>query len=306
MTWMKKFPQERRPFFLYIMTTHILSEQGNDERECSLMRNLAYRFLSQAVREANESDGTISASSRQIQTFDDRCLLLRVYRDHGRLQEAVDILNSQNLGMRSITGADQWELTRQYLEMLEIREDWPKLFATCWQLLNGSRNPDHAQEMFGYGELGNDWKIWRTAVHANAKRNRKKFVKIHARNHLFMETDLNSDPELDGWIDSFCKPDVPNNRNARLALLLFYSVEVYETRRTQDELLYALIEYFQHYCHKFTCFFDLKNWLSNLELEGQTVLLQRAAAITQARIPTPGSSAVSIINSEKLSALTRD
>ena len=118
---------------------------------------------------------------------------------------------------------------------------------------------------------------------------------IFSRKHLFVETDLESDRELDGWIESFCKPDVPNHRNARLALLLFHSVEVYENRRTQDELLYALIEYFQDYCHKITCFFDLKNWLSNLELEGQTVLLQRATATAQAKNPIPGSSAVSIV-----------
>lgn len=160
------------------MTTHILAEESNDERERTLMRTLAHRFLSQAVREAEEGNGTIAASNRQIGTFDDRCLLLRVYRSHGRFQEAVDMIKSSNLGMDSLSGAEKTELTKQYLELLEIREDWSELFGMCQTLLNGSLDPDPADPMYSYGELCNDWKIWRMAICANAKSDHAGFVNI--------------------------------------------------------------------------------------------------------------------------------
>ena len=176
MTWMKNFPKERKPFFLYILNTHLLSEQTIDEQEKSLMQRLAFKYLSKAASYIVESDEEASTDGRQIQSFEDRRLLLRVYQAQGKFLEAIEILEHPRLGLAPFLGGQRWELTRQYMDLLELCERWTQLRETCDLILEQSRDPDCSERPYGFGKLGDDWKTWQMLIRAENKDNPAKSV----------------------------------------------------------------------------------------------------------------------------------
>ena len=167
MAWMKNFPQERKPFFLYILVSHMLSERVGDEKEKQFMQALAYKYLSKAATDSQESTVPKSGTERQIQHFEDISLLLQIYRAQGRSAEAIKVVTDGRIGMQSQSGSNRWELAKQYLEMLEEREEWSALRLMCHSMLSQAREPDFSDRQFGFGKLGNDWSTWRLYIRAN-------------------------------------------------------------------------------------------------------------------------------------------
>lgn len=169
MSWMKNFPKERKPYFLYILNTHLISERATNEQEKSLMETLAYKYLSKAATTVSESSGGVLSSGRQIQTFEDRYLLLRVYRAQGKYKEAIDMLENHRIGMGSVSGGCRWELAGQYMDLLEKQENWIQLHTVCRHILAESRETSHADPQYDFAELGNDWKTWQMFIQASTK-----------------------------------------------------------------------------------------------------------------------------------------
>ena len=93
-------------------------------------------------------------------------------------------------------------------------------------------------------------------------------------------------------IRSYCNHST-TERNARLALLYFYSVEVFEGRKSPNVLLKALTDHFRDFSKKVVCFLDCKPWLSNLDIVGQDQLLLEAAQCAQDSKPQKGNLEVS-------------
>ena len=103
--------------------------------------------------------------------------------------------------------------------------------------------------------------------------------------------------EVEETIQLFCSPDAKiYERNARIALLMFYSIEVFERRKDQSILFQAITTYFRQFSFKYVCFLDLKPWLSHLDPEGQEQLLFDSAEIAQDARPQVGESEVSNLN----------
>jgi len=71
MSWMKNFPKNRKPYFLYILTTHLVSESPNTpENEKKLMQMLAYKNMSKAIQLAfeDEKGGYLFDNTSQLLT----------------------------------------------------------------------------------------------------------------------------------------------------------------------------------------------------------------------------------------------
>lgn len=88
-----------------------------------------------------------------------------------------------------------------------------------------------------------------------------------------------------------------HERNARLALLLFCSIEVFEGRKSQNDLVGVLTDYFRDFSVKLACFLDIKPWLSYLDEAGQKQLLVNAAEFSQNLKPKQGDPEVSTARS---------
>lgn len=174
MTWMKNFPRERKPFFLYILNTHMISEDKTKEQEKSLMQTLASRTISKAAKDRQNLTGETSIAGREINNFEDLCLLLRIYRAEGKLAEAAEILTDPRIGFDTYVGGHRWELVGQYMGLLGLQQRWGDLRNVCIAILTQSRDQELENSRFNFGRLGDDWKIWQTLITANAKGDRTK------------------------------------------------------------------------------------------------------------------------------------
>lgn len=171
-SWMKNFPKNRDPFFLYILTMHKLAEDSaTPESERALLRSLAYKFLSKAASEVPNGEERIK-STRAINTLEDVLLLVRVYRAQGKYSEAATIVKDSRTGMESPPGRNSWELVRQLIELLQLSNQWVELWQLCQQLLIDARNIS-AEKQFHltyhpFGKLGDDWTVWQALVTASS------------------------------------------------------------------------------------------------------------------------------------------
>ena len=170
-SWMKNFPKNRDPFFLYILTMHKLAEDSaTPESERMLLRSLAYKFLSKAASEVPDGvQGIIS--TRAINALEDLLLLVRVYRAQGRYSEAAAIVRDSRTGMESPPGRNSWELVRQLIELLELSHQWAELWQICQQLLVDARD-EFSERRFHlkhylFGKFGDDWKVWQALITAS-------------------------------------------------------------------------------------------------------------------------------------------
>ena len=171
-SWMKLFPKNRDPFFLYVLTMHELAEDSaTPESERTLLRSLAYKFLSKAVAEIPEGLEGIKPT-RAINTLEDLLLLVRVYRAQGKYSEAAAIVRDSRTGIESPLGKNSWELVRQLIELLELSHQWLSLWQLCQQLLVDARDnfierKSHLTH-YPFGKLGDDWKVWQALITASS------------------------------------------------------------------------------------------------------------------------------------------
>ncbi len=205
------------------------------------------------------------------------------------------MMSDPHLGIMTVQAGQRWELTRQYMELLEICERWIQLSGLCYMIIGQAIDAEHGESHYGFGKLGDDWFIWQMLIHANSEANPAELAFEAITQYSTSSADYFRDSvKVEGVIQSFCHPMMgPKERNARLALLLFYSTEVVEGRKGQDVLLTALAEFFRDFSTRVVCFLDFKPWLSCLDLAGRKQLLLDAAKIARGMRPQSGDPEVS-------------
>ena len=171
-SWMKNFPKNREPFFLYILTMHKLAEDSaTPESERTLLRSLAYKFLSKAASEVSDGVEGIKPT-RAINKLEDLLLLIRVYRAQGKYSEAAAIVRGSRMGMESPLGRNSWELVRHLIELLEMSDQWVDSWQLCQQLLVDARDESTERRShlthYPFGKLGDDWKVWQALITASS------------------------------------------------------------------------------------------------------------------------------------------
>ena len=87
---------------------------------------------------------------------------------------------------------------------------------------------------------------------------------------------------------------VSSSRNARLALLKYYSCKIDAGIHSQEQLLLSCSEYFRDFSTKVACFHDLQVYLSSLERAKQTKLVELSGDIARGLQPDPDDSEVSV------------
>ena len=173
MAWMKNFPTDRKPFFLYILTTHLISENVNDLQRKGLAQALAYKYISKAAADTPSPIGAIPDPGKQISSPQDLYLLLRIYRAQNKYEEAIAICKDSRFCLDVHTGTSKWEVCEQYIEFLAMQGRWEELHAICGQMLINSLQAESTGTSiiheFNLGILGNNWNVWRMMLRANSK-----------------------------------------------------------------------------------------------------------------------------------------
>ncbi|MCJ1464356.1 hypothetical protein MMC07_002969 [Pseudocyphellaria aurata] len=268
MMYMKKFPLSREPFFWNIITCELARNHTcATETDRNVLGPLAYRFISKAAAEVSE-EKPASSTIRALDSVEDILLLLKVYRSQEKFAEALKVLDDPLTGITSRLGSNSWELVRQKIELYELCNLWSEEWRFCADLLNDA-HPNNLQDMsrspnYPFGKFGDDWKVWVGLLSA---------MKMIDTNENFEATK--------NLIHFYTKPKT-NSRNARLAMLLYYSIDV----RENAQLLTACREYFVDFCTKVACFHDLQPYLSCLNRSLQELLVGLIAEDLKGVVPS--------------------
>ena len=172
MVWMKHFHHDRKPFFLYILTTHLISESSKDKQRKELAKALAYKHISKAAADTKVPIMETSDPSKEIQSVDDLKLLLKIYRAQHKYHEAINICEDPRFGLEVQHGTNKWDVFMQYMELLAIAGRWNELYWMCrWALqefLSGLLpNEAATYAKLNLGIFGNNWKIWQMLLRAS-------------------------------------------------------------------------------------------------------------------------------------------
>jgi N-terminal acetyltransferase B complex non-catalytic subunit len=215
--------------------------------------------------------------ARAIQTSQEVNLLLELlpYVSPGDAnKEALDILNSKNLGVDSMVGSgDWWGLARKRLDLLEATKEWRILFETCMTLLpkpgdavvepkesveetNGNGDDEHKGEKPESVQQGrgDDWRVWDGFVTAAGK--------------LYDDGDKSVAKEsLEKILEHRKALPTGSTRHGDLALVKFASLfhDKNDGPEGTPTLLEALDEYFVKTGSKSCCFEDVQIYLEMLE-----------------------------------------
>lgn len=223
---------------------------------------LAYRMIDKA-RNETPADSTLTPP-RAVQNSQEVNLLLEMlpYVAPGDAsQEALAVLNSQNLGTDSKIGTgDWWGLTRKKLELLQSTKDWTSLYSVTKELLPKGDEVKEEPAQDGKAPLksdagrGDDWLVWSGFVESAGK--------------LYDAGDKEvSKAALKTILDHRESPAGKASRNGDLALVKFSSL--FHDKKDGPEgtptLLEALQQYFDKIGTKVCCFEDIQTYAEMLE-----------------------------------------
>ncbi|OCL12708.1 hypothetical protein AOQ84DRAFT_385922 [Glonium stellatum] len=177
----KEFPDKSKYFFSYIIATQLSAQKHGtlgQTSASSLASNLAYRFLSNAIKNSSVSLG----SPDKISTARELRLVCQVYRKQGRGKELVDLLTNPDNQVRPIMDKNPLEFTRIVLDTMEEERMWASLWDYCLGLLPQSmtsgkeKNSEEAPK--GTIQAATDWKIWKCLMDATSHlpETRKEFM----------------------------------------------------------------------------------------------------------------------------------
>ncbi|KAF8539658.1 N-acetyltransferase B complex non catalytic subunit-domain-containing protein [Trichophaea hybrida] len=270
---LQKSYTKRREYWFWAVVSSLLLHNSLpvDSPERKLFGTLAYRMIDKA-RNDTPADTTVTPA-RAIQTSQEVSLLLELlsYVSPGDAnKEALDVLNSKNLGVDStIGGGDWWGLARKRLDLLESAGDWRSLFETCKTLLP---KPQNAAETNGNGETmkddekksdekpeavqgrGDDWRVWDGFVLAAGK--------------LYDDGDKAVAKEsLEKILKHRKALPTGSSRHGDLALVKFSSLfhDKNDGPEGTPTLLEAVEDYFVNTGNKSCCFEDIQVYLEMLE-----------------------------------------
>lgn len=117
---------------------------------------------------------------KAIQTLDEVDLLIQIYSSTEHWKEALDVLDSDNIGLSSPIVENDLFMIRSKLELLEVLRMWDELWEYSRSLLlkalhptddaeKGLRGRDHTHR-----PEYDDWKIWNCLLLANQRINKSE------------------------------------------------------------------------------------------------------------------------------------
>ena len=179
-TWQKAFPKQRTPFFLWALTSHLVSKAPDIlDLNRKLAQGLAYTVLAKAAEEVplrKKGAGDPSKPTRALNTEQDLLLLVEVYVAQHKYVEALAVLENPRTGYASHLTSNKWDIARRMIGLYELSKNWQGEWDVCSAILVNAR-PDIFDKMtddsakYDFGQLGDDWRVWDGLVTACGKLN---------------------------------------------------------------------------------------------------------------------------------------
>ncbi|KAI9818225.1 MAG: hypothetical protein M1827_000850 [Pycnora praestabilis] len=255
MNLQKSFPKKRDYYFWAILSCSLIqyrSEAASDT-DRKLFGTLAYRMISKAASDVPTDPQSLMSPGRAIQTPQELHLLISILLRQGCAEDALAILNSENLGVWSTVAKGDWGLVRKKLEILERQKLWLEEWEFCKELLDraygGTANPSNESEASPPDAKGDDWRIWQGLLTASRELN--CFATYEATRSII----------------NVCAQQPRPSRNAQLAVLDFVKLRLLmpvAMPSSSSELLAVCCGYFEKTASKTCCFDDLRTYVEYL------------------------------------------
>ena len=234
-------------------------------------------------------------TGRVLTSPEDLLLLSRIYKDQGKHEDALGILEDPRIGWSSSIGSHSWELKLEIIELQGICGQWKRQWRDCQDILREARPSAPSQEPSGpestFGNRGDDWKIWEALVIAASK--------LHSNDPESVDLPrLSTKAYGEGSVvpqtgQMSLEFSVPKSRNASLAMMKLYAQDSFADPGSK-KLFKKCQKFFEDYSTKIACFQDLRPHLSGLSRTHQEMLV---ANITRHRRDHRCSSSVSKVSS---------
>lgn len=263
-----------REFFFWAAASSWLLARSHAENtpERNLFGTLAYKMVMKARNDTPMDTKVLPA--RAIQTVQEVHLLVAIVRDYGTdkiaaAKEALNILESKNLGVDSEIGkGDWWGLVRLRLDVLEDLSEWTKEREVCKELLAGSVEGVKEGEKTGKGD---DWRVWEGLLKATEAQLKAGGSKEYA-DKLLVDTKQ--------VIENHMKVD-KKSRNVLLAGCYYAGLVDSKDKAKREseapELLEKVEKYFEQWGTKNCCFEDIRLYTEQLNEKAQAAFLKFVA-----------------------------
>jgi len=198
--------------------------------------------------------------------------LIEILCSQGRYEEALNILTSENLGIRSrIVRGDSTFIGLKISCLLDAGNKWDDAFSYAKDLLTV---PDDEQGRKNLTEL-DDWKIWDLLYQATLHSD--KTGSVHANSHklsdkLIINGSSRVVDEALKLVDQF-REFAPKSRNASLARLDIVGCGVEKGTLSGDDKLSACRQYIDQHIHKLYAFQDIRKLLGQ-DKDGMEKMLE--------------------------------
>ncbi|KAI9848708.1 MAG: hypothetical protein M1837_006795 [Sclerophora amabilis] len=181
------------------------------EAQKKLFGSLAYKMISKAAAEVPQDPKNLMSPGRSIQTPQELSLLIEIYCRQSYHAEALAILNSPNLGIKSAVAKGDWSFVLVKLDIMETLELWTEQWDYCKELLDAASvdigRDANQEDVLQPHEQGDDWRVWMALISASRRINTAETYKA-----------------TEDFVQSFATIR-PKSRNARIAMLEVLSPE---------------------------------------------------------------------------------
>ncbi|EED15274.1 cytoskeleton organisation protein (Dec1), putative [Talaromyces stipitatus ATCC 10500] len=275
------FPKQRKYYLWAIFLCHLLAVNSNSsESERKLFGTLAYRMISKAAENVPADPKELLSPPRAIQTAEELILLIKIFQSQGRDDEALKILNSDNLGLNSRLVQNDWSFIREKLLALERAEKWMDGLGYAKELLTMPDEDESAKKLL---QERDDWGVWSLLLDSTKKMDDKKTCE-----------------DTVSFVQKFAQR-FPKSRNAHLARLEVSTWRLKSGELAQSDYLADLRNFYDSNSTKMYCFDDIRKYASRLDptqiLELVDYALEKAAGQKDVSVT---AQQITIINAYKL------
>ena len=206
---------------------------------------------------------------------------MSIYRAQGFKTDALEVLDSANLGIASPTAKGEWDFVRTKLELLEEQADWKCVWTVCKDLLNQKRTSSdqgQSQGSTAHAQGDGDWRVWSALVRADSELHSTKSVTEFPceaqRSSVDVTHSFRFTEATRTLIDSYLSCPRPG-RNSLLANILHLKNQSTRGRISGDstELLSAFQRYLEVFGAKDCCYNDLCEHFEETSSDTQALLL---------------------------------
>ncbi|KAI9863252.1 MAG: hypothetical protein M1824_000452 [Vezdaea acicularis] len=170
MALQKTVPNRREYYFWAVLANFALSITPASQTERKLFGALAFRMVSKAAEDATINPETLLSPGRSIVTQQELHLLLEISKDQKQHDEAILVLSSASLGLKSDIAKNDWSFVRADILLKALAGRYLDVWNTCKAiLLQARQDSSQGSPLSIESKRGDDWFIWNHFIDAQRR-----------------------------------------------------------------------------------------------------------------------------------------